>query len=84
MLDNKKRNDFKQTIELIKKDYSEVCFEYRNDDMYSVIDSILLDIDIKFFKNKLNQQNRITKYWQFLDEEINLEKLIKNIEKEGN
>lgn len=84
MLDNKKRNNFKQAINLIKKNYSEVCFECRNDDVYSVIDSILLDIDIKFFKNKLNQQNRITKYWQFLDEEINLEKLIKNIEKEDN
>lgn len=84
MLDNKKRNDFKQTIDIIKKKYSEVCFEYRNDDMYSVIDSILLDMDMKLFKNKSNQQNRIVQYWQFLDEEINLEKLIKNIEKEDN
>ena len=84
MLDNKNRNDFKQNIELIKNNCSEVCFEYKNDDMYCVIDSILLDMDMKLFKNKSNQQNRIVQYWDFLDEEINLEELINNIEKEGN
>lgn len=84
MLDNKNRSDFKQTIEFIRENYSKVYFEYKNDDVYSVIDSILLDMDMKLFKNKSNQQNRVIQYWKFLDEEINLEKLIKNIEKEDN
>ena len=84
MLDNKNRSDFKQTIEFIRENYSKVYFEYKNDDMYSVIDSILLDMDMKLFKNKSNQQNRVVQYWKFLDEEIDLKELINNIEKEGN